>query len=66
MKEPVKIQENKAKHERKAEKKAKLSEKIEKPSAPIVIAEEPAIEEKKAEIFSGDKFKDLPINDRLK
>ena len=35
----------------------------------VVAAEakdEPAPEENKAEVFSGDKFSDLPINDKLK
>ena len=59
------VVEKKVKKEQTAEKKAEVKVK-EKTVKPAVAIDESAPEEKKAEVFSGDKFSDLPINDKLK
>ena len=45
---------------------AEAGEAGEKPAVASQAKDEQAPEETKAEVFSGDKFSDLPINDKLK
>ena len=59
------VSEKKVKKEHSVEKKAEVKVK-EKTVKPAVAIDESVPEEKKAEVFSGDKFSDLPINDKLK